>query len=555
MLPSKLSPASGIGRWTLHLHHAELTHVKPARKLTQLMVTQTTILVLLEGECLLKKGKSASRMRMDTVYIIHPESTYQLMAEGDSPLVAVLRVSLYEPACGQSGWLKAITGEALLLLPEEAPFHAQGVPGDRCRAICAYLRSGDPLLGLRAQIETMELLIEASSSAGAGRKDDDGLDRAKRYIEEHPAEPMSIHQLAGLAGLSSRHFSECFKKAYGKSPHEYITGVRLSKAKRLMLRSGRKLKDIAHEVGYVDEFYFSRVFKKEFGFSPSHYISRRKRKIAAYGSASTLGYLLPLDLLPYAAPLHPKWTDYYLKRYGADIPCHLDYGLSDESDDSAIALVAESQPELILCPSGTGGWEQSRLSAIAETLVLPSDTAGAWRSGLRRLARTMGMETEAESWIADFDRRTKLARTEIAGDEGAPSVLFVRMVRNRLCGLGSEGILDFAYNELGLRRPLCAPPDGNLKAAVNLKDLDADDVDFVCILVRQDSETLEYWNRLTRSPQWRLLSAVQERRIHLLSSSPWREYSPTSLTRIRTELVSEFAEKKSMPNPLSVYGG
>ncbi|AIQ63849.1 hypothetical protein PSTEL_12895 [Paenibacillus stellifer] len=536
-MPPLLPPDAG--RWTLHLHSAELQRVKPSTGMTQLMSLHTTLIVLLEGHCLLTRGTTISRMTEDTVYVCAPGSTYEFKTRGGSPLVALIRLSQYEPN-GYEGSLKASDSSLLLPLLGESAVLPPGAAGDRCRSICAHYQSPDPILALRAQADALELVLEAASSPC--KSESDGLEQARRQLEEYPEQPLSTEKLARAAGLSSRHFAELFKQSYGKSPLEYITNVRLEKAKKLMLSSGRRLKDIAHEIGYEDEFYFSRVFKKEYGFSPSHYISRRKRIIAAYGSADTLGYLLPFDLLPHIAPMHPKWTGYYLTRYGADIPYHLEYGLAEHNRELRLSQLAETKPELIVCPPSINGEEFEQVSAVASAFTLPPESPGSWRTGLRQLAMRMGMEKEAEAWMTRFDRETGTARRKLAGFGKAPSILFVRMAGCALYGLGSPGILDFVYHELGIARPDGAPPDAHPNYPVRLQAFDADDVDYVCLLIRQDSATLEYWRKLTRSSRWHSLSAVKEGRVHFLSSSPWREYSPIGLERIREELAAEFAE-------------
>ncbi|WP_223110767.1 helix-turn-helix domain-containing protein [Paenibacillus sinensis] len=527
------------GRWTLHLHSAELLRVKASTHMTQLMSFHLTLIVLLEGRCLLTRETKTTLMAEESVYVCSPGCTYELTAKGDSPLVAVIQLSLYAPNGDERG-LTAADSTSLYQRLAETAVLPPGAASGRCRAICAHFRSPDLFLALRAQADALELLLEVAASPY--KNGPDGLEQARRQLEEHPEEPLSTEKLAEAAGLSPRHFTELFKQSYGKSPLEYITRVRLEKAKKLMLSSGRRLKDIAHEVGYEDEFYFSRVFKKEYGFSPSHYISRRKRIIAAYGLADTLGYLLPLDLLPHTAPMHPKWTGYYLTRYGADIPYHQEYGLAEHNRELRLSQLAESKPELIVCPPGISREEFERMSAIASVFTLPSESPGSWRTGLHQLAMRMGMEKEAEAWMTRFDRETAIVRRKLTSSGKAPSILFVRMAGCGLYGLGTPGILDFVYRELGIARPESAPPDAHPDMPVNLQAFDAEDVDQICLLIRQDSITLEYWRKLTRSARWHSLSAVKEGRVHLLSSSPWREYSPIGLERIREQLEADFAE-------------
>lgn len=542
-------------RWTLHLQYAELASVSSSYTMTQIMATHTTLLVLLEGSCQLKKRSRIIPMEKDTIYVCYAGTTFELAGEGEPPLVAVLRIEFYEPEGGHSGSLKSAADYGPQLLPEELVHPVPGAAGDSCRSICGALRSDNPMLRLRAQLLTMELLLEAvPASATDLSRHSGGLERVKRYIDEHPEEPLTVERLAQLAALSPKHFAELFKKTYGKSVREYMTGLRLNRAKRLMLSSGRRLKDIAHAVGYQDEFYFSRLFKKEFGLSPSGYVNKRKRKLAAYACASTLGYLLPLEQLPYLAPLHPKWASYYFEHYGADIPYHLDCGTTDDMGHPSLQRITEAVPDLILCPDETSAAELERLQAVAPVVKLLPEAPGSWRTNLLELSKLLGMNTEADRWITQFEAANRQARSTLESGSGVPSVLFVRMIRGQLLGFGSPGTLDYVYNDLGVRRPNLAPEDGDEGVPVTLEQLGAGDVDYVALLIRQDSETLELWHALQRTAEWCSLRVVREQRLLLLSSNPWREYSPVALERIREDLILHVGGKKSMPNPPFVYG-
>ncbi|MEN1990157.1 helix-turn-helix domain-containing protein [Paenibacillus hubeiensis] len=545
---------------TIYLHHAELATVGHAGHLTQMMATQTTLIILLEGHCHLKKKNRSTLMKMDTVYTCYPGTTFEFIGKGEPSLVAILRVELYQPSTSRPGMLESASQHISALLPDEAAHPVPGAAGDCCRSVCAMLRSGDPIQQLRAQLQVMGLVIDAASACSSGSSmQASGVERVKHYMDEHPEEPLNSGKLAELAGLSPKHFAEQFKKRYGKSAREYITELRLAKAKRLMLRPGRKLKDVAHEVGYQDEFYFSRLFKKEFGVSPSSYIGKRKHKIAAYACASTLGTLLALEQLPYLAPLHPKWTNYYLERYGDDIPYHLEYGSSDSAAHPNIKQIAEAAPELIVCPDYVTGTEYETLRDIAPVFKLPPEGPGSWKQGLIQLGTILGLEEEALQWTREFEirsQKTSRAISSLHGRKAAPSILFVRMIRGRLLGFDSAGTLDYVYNDLGIRRPRCTPRDGDEWSPVTWEQLQAEDVDYVALMIRQDSKTLEQWQALSRSPEWRALQVVRQDRVFMLSSNPWREYSPIGLDRARLDLFNHLksAGKKSMPNPPAVYG-
>ena len=73
--------------------------------------------------------------------------------------------------------------------------------------------------------------------------------------------------------LSPAYLSRIFKKETGTSFNEYLSGVRIGKAKELLRHPELRLTDIAQMVGYEDQSYFAKVFKRVTGSSPSGYRS------------------------------------------------------------------------------------------------------------------------------------------------------------------------------------------------------------------------------------------------------------------------------------------
>ena len=82
---------------------------------------------------------------------------------------------------------------------------------------------------------------------------------------------LSLSALASELGLSEGYLSNLFKKIYKKSFTDYITDLRLKKAKLLLLTTHLKNYEISEAVGINDPNYFSTIFKKKYGYSPSQY--------------------------------------------------------------------------------------------------------------------------------------------------------------------------------------------------------------------------------------------------------------------------------------------
>lgn len=102
------------------------------------------------------------------------------------------------------------------------------------------------------------------------------LDRAKSYIQSKFAEELSLEDIADYVHLNPHYFSKIFKQQTGTTFIDYVTALRIEKAKALMSEDQLSLKEICFEVGYNDPNYFSRVFKKVTGLTPSEFKSQSK---------------------------------------------------------------------------------------------------------------------------------------------------------------------------------------------------------------------------------------------------------------------------------------
>jgi len=97
------------------------------------------------------------------------------------------------------------------------------------------------------------------------------LDRAKEYIAERFTSDISLEDAAGFVHLHPQYFSKLFKQQTGESFTDFVTRLRIEKAKELIASGELSLKEVCYEVGYKDPNYFSRVFKKVTGSTPSEY--------------------------------------------------------------------------------------------------------------------------------------------------------------------------------------------------------------------------------------------------------------------------------------------
>ena len=97
------------------------------------------------------------------------------------------------------------------------------------------------------------------------------ITRAKEYIQAHQAEDLSLSLVAKAVNTSTFYFCKMFKKVTGLNFTDYVSRVRIEKAKNLLLNPNLRISEIAYEVGFQSLTHFNRVFKKITGHSPSEY--------------------------------------------------------------------------------------------------------------------------------------------------------------------------------------------------------------------------------------------------------------------------------------------
>lgn len=97
------------------------------------------------------------------------------------------------------------------------------------------------------------------------------VERIKKMIENDISDEFTIKEMAEKLGISMYYMCHLFKKTTGLTIGDFKKGARLTKAKRLLVGSDKKISEIAHECGFGSDSYFSKVFVASEGISPSEY--------------------------------------------------------------------------------------------------------------------------------------------------------------------------------------------------------------------------------------------------------------------------------------------
>jgi AraC-like DNA-binding protein len=118
-----------------------------------------------------------------------------------------------------------------------------------------------------------------------------GLSEARDFMRYAYGRPVSLPDVAARANLSPYHFLRVYKRAYGETPHEFLTRLRIVRAKTLLARGSHNVTEACFEVGFSSLGSFSNLFAGRVGLSPSEY--RRHARS---------GISVPLSLRPLFVP-------------------------------------------------------------------------------------------------------------------------------------------------------------------------------------------------------------------------------------------------------------
>ena len=100
--------------------------------------------------------------------------------------------------------------------------------------------------------------------------------QAKLFIDSKYADKIDLDNISDEAYFSKFHFIRLFKKIYGKTPHQYLTFVRIEKATQL-LRTDKPVTEVCYAVGFDSLSSFGSLFKRIVGVSPSAFLAEQQQ--------------------------------------------------------------------------------------------------------------------------------------------------------------------------------------------------------------------------------------------------------------------------------------
>ncbi len=124
--------------------------------------------------------------------------------------------------------------------------------------------------------------------------------QSKLFIDSHYAEKIDLTNIAEEATFSKFHFVRLFKQAYAKTPHQYLTSVRIENAKQL-LKTPASVTEACFAVGFESVTSFTGLFKRWVGLSPSAYQTMQQQRLQQT-------HARPLNFIPHCFAQAKGWV-------------------------------------------------------------------------------------------------------------------------------------------------------------------------------------------------------------------------------------------------------
>ena len=130
------------------------------------------------------------------------------------------------------------------------------------------------------------------------------LKQAREYIDDCFDSALRLEQIAQQACLSEFHFQRLFRQTFERTPHQYMTGRRLERARELLLYTDLSISEICMLIGFQSLGSFSTLFSRQTGMSPSAYRNQ-------FGSRKHFSVLYP--------DFQPRIPACFLMMYGTGL--------------------------------------------------------------------------------------------------------------------------------------------------------------------------------------------------------------------------------------------
>lgn len=361
------------------------------------------------------------------------------------------------------------------------------------------------------------------------------LHATMRYMRNHYMHEIKLEKLADIAGMHPSYYSQLFKSRMHKNPIEYLTHLRMNRAKELMLTSDLRIRDVARSVGYRDEFYFSRRFRSHSGFAPTIYVKQVHRNVVSLSYPYT-DHLMTLGITPCAAQIQGQLP--HLPK-SLTLPFH-----AHEPWEQGRQAFLDVKPDLVLTKDNVAAKALEHIGDIAPIITIPWNKTDMF-GHLQTIAGIMDREHAAKEWLERHDRKAERARKRIGETWGQATVA--------VCTLTAKGPRMYSNRNFGhvFYRSLHLTPPDRIRAELAGKttgvgfnwlpftpgEWDGLEADILVVAITSMQGRAALLQQLAADPLWKRHPAVRHGRVHVIDWNSWVVYAPYSINLQLDEAV------------------
>ncbi|MFC5702366.1 helix-turn-helix domain-containing protein [Cohnella faecalis] len=497
----------------------------------------TVLIAIAGGEGILKADDQIYELMEGSVILLPAHSDAALIAKRPQPLHAYMLVigTREQAMSAASGAMirksEAASNSTIQMFPHE-PAIAAGLeelyihrsPESEARHVQNQIVFHQIILQLLDRQESKYAASEQPS-----------MERSIAYLENHYSEKITRERLAEIAGVSRSHYSILFKQLTGFTPNEYLSRLRVHRAKELLINGSGTLREIALKVGYKDEFYLSRRFKQQTGEPPSVYNRGSFERVAVWLTPYA-SHLLLLGLEP--AVIISDNSE-YVNAAGLQPPQTMIFINADSSVEQVKSVLLDNNVELIIAASQhlqQYGLNAGHMRAVAPIVEISWMEIG-WKEHLRLIAQVIQRSERAEQWLADFEKEEQAARSLVQQSEAANEIITILVIKpEELLVYGARNVGYVVYQSLGLQPPAKIKREmeklGDRLHSIPIEISELADYagDRILAIVFPDVKgSTAHSEAIFSSSYWNELPAVRRNCVHYLDKDEWIPYNPVSI--------------------------
>lgn len=266
----ELSTTVGIGSPVTVLQQLHHSYVNASRAVEQRLFMGQNRVIVMEDEERAEQGRYQFDFQL-------PARLSEVLQAGDYPTAEKEVTAFFDEVLRHHEMPKRYVQSFcmnLLLLPNQLLYESSGEPE---QAVMNEPQEIEQFYKLETVQEMQSFILDryrAVCTFFEGRRNSKQralIRKIQEVIRTRYAENLTINQIADEVYFSATYLSFLFKQETGETINDYITAVRMEKAKEMLADPTVRSYEVCRAVGYQDAGYFSKIFKKYTGYSPSQY--------------------------------------------------------------------------------------------------------------------------------------------------------------------------------------------------------------------------------------------------------------------------------------------